>query len=101
MLWAGARILFSEFVHSREMRRVGTRPIPRVVGKWPGNIDILFRMMRSFKTSYLLDPYLELFERHQATTLNLRILWADQVSDSAPVAVYGLFGYSMTLVLSF
>ena len=105
MLWAGARILYSEYVHSREMRKVGARPIPRVVGKWPGNIDILFSMIRSFKRSYLFDPYLELFERYQATTLNMRILWTDQVSDSAPRSMADqhrdIFDYSMTLVLSF
>ena len=84
MLWAGARVYYSDFIQSRETKRLGARPIPCVVGRLPGNIDILFSMIRSFKRSYLFDPYLELFERYQATTLNMRILWTDQVSDSAP-----------------
>jgi hypothetical protein len=81
-LCAGARILYSDFIQSRETKQLGARRVPRIVGKWPGNVDILFSMMRSFKTSYLVDTYLDLFEKYQSTTLNLRILWVDQVSDT-------------------
>jgi len=81
MLWGGARILYADFIQSREMKRLGARHIPRVAGRWPGNVDILLSMMRSYKTSYLADTYLDLFEQYQSTTLNLRILWVDQVSD--------------------
>lgn len=80
-LWAGTRILWSEMIQQREAKRLGARPIPRVIGKWPGNIDVLFKMMRSFKTSYLVNTYLDLFDEYKATTLNLRILWEDQVGD--------------------
>lgn len=85
VLWVGARILYADFIQWREMKRLCARPIPRVAGKWPGNVDILFSMMRSYKTSYLVDTYLELFEKYQSTTLNLRILWADQVCDDLKV----------------
>ena len=71
VLWVGARVLYADFIQWRDMKRLGARPIPRVSGKWPGNVDILLNMMLSFKTSYLVDPYLELFEKYQATTLNL------------------------------
>ena len=79
LLWTGARILYAEWMQPREARKLGAIPIPRVNGKWPGNVDVLFSMMRSFKTSYLFDTYLNLFEEYQCTTLNLRILWEDQV----------------------
>ncbi|KAF8900848.1 cytochrome P450 [Gymnopilus junonius] len=36
-------------------------------------------MMGSFKTSYVLDVYLQLFEEYQSTTLNLRVLWRDNI----------------------
>lgn len=65
--------------HDRQAKSLGAKPIPRVVGKWPGNIDLLFKMMRAFTTSYILDVYLQLFEEYQCTTLNLRILWCDNV----------------------
>ncbi|TFY66527.1 hypothetical protein EVG20_g4563 [Dentipellis fragilis] len=53
--------------------------IPRVVGKWPGNIDLLLHMLRAGKTSYIQQVYLALFEEYQCTTLNTRILWMDQI----------------------
>jgi ABC-type Fe3+-siderophore transport system permease subunit len=28
-------------LQDREARRLGARPIPRIKGKWPGNIDVL------------------------------------------------------------
>ncbi|KIK65139.1 hypothetical protein GYMLUDRAFT_39531 [Collybiopsis luxurians FD-317 M1] len=36
-------------------------------------------MLRAFKTSYILDVYLQLFEEYQCTTLNTRILWTDNI----------------------
>jgi hypothetical protein len=77
--WAIARGLYSNFVHLSQARRLDAKFIPCVVGKWPGNLDILLNMMRAFNTSYILDVYLNLFEEYQCTTLNLRILWVDHV----------------------
>ncbi|KAG6837575.1 hypothetical protein H0H93_006989 [Arthromyces matolae] len=68
--------------HPRELHgphRLGAKPIPRVVGKWPGNVDVLLKMLKAFKTAYVVDVYLQLFEEYQSTTLNLYILWADQI----------------------
>jgi cytochrome P450 len=79
VLFATARIMYSNWIQSWEAGKLGAVPIRRVVGKWPGNVDVLFSMMRSFKTSYLADPYLNLFQEYQCTTLNLRILWVDQI----------------------
>jgi hypothetical protein len=79
VLWAATKGVLSEAKQDREARSLGARSIPRVVGKWPGNVDVLLRMMRAFKTSYILDVYLELFEEYQCTTLNTRILWCDNV----------------------
>ena len=66
-------------IRAQDRYQMGAREIPRVVGKWPGNIDVLFKMMKAFKTSYILDVYLQLFEEYQCTTLNTRILWSDMV----------------------
>ena len=81
-------ILKGAYTTSRQQelaKQLGARPIPSVVGKWPGNLDILLRMTGAFKTSYVLDVYLQLFEEYQSTTLNLRILWADSVSPFLPL----------------
>jgi hypothetical protein len=66
-------------MQEKEARLLGARLIPCVVGKWPGNIDVLLDMMRAFKSSYVLDVYLQLFEEYQCTTINTRILWSDTV----------------------
>ena len=77
--WATVKCVYVESRKWREALSLGARPIPQVVGKWPGNIDVLFKMMRAFKTSYIQDVYLQLFEEYQCTTLNTRILWRDNV----------------------
>ncbi|KAF7313194.1 Cytochrome P450 monooxygenase CYP63 [Mycena kentingensis (nom. inval.)] len=79
VLWATGRGILSDFAHRRTANQLGAQEIPRVVGAWPGNIDVLLSMMRAFKTSYILDVYLQLFEEYKCTTLNLRILWMDAV----------------------
>ncbi|KAJ3574394.1 hypothetical protein NP233_g1797 [Leucocoprinus birnbaumii] len=79
LAWAISKGAYTSFKHQRIAEQFGAKTIPCVVGRWPGNIDILLRMMRSFKTSYILDTYLQLFEEYQCTTLNLRILWADNI----------------------
>jgi hypothetical protein len=77
--WTTIRGKYAEFKHLREAHSFGARPIPQVVGKWPGNLDVLLRMIVAFKTSYISDVYLQLFEQYQSTTLNVRILWRDNV----------------------
>lgn len=71
---------WNDLLQRQEATSLKARPIPRVVGRWPGNLDILLRMMKDFKTSYILDVYLQLFREYKCTTLNLRILWRDTVS---------------------
>ncbi|KAJ7906573.1 cytochrome P450 monooxygenase CYP63 [Mycena leptocephala] len=77
--WAVVKGVLSNLAHARTARQFGAQPIRQVVGKWPGNIDVLFRMVKAFKTSYVLDVYLQLFEEYQCTTLNTRILWVDNI----------------------
>ena len=79
LTWATVRVAYTELWHDRQAKSLGAKPIPRVIGKWPGNIDLLFTMMRAFSTSYVLDVYLQLFQEYQCTTLNLRILWHNNV----------------------
>lgn len=79
ILWGWIRNLNYDIRQAREAARLGTKPVPRIKGKWPGNVDVLLRMMKAFKTAYLMDVYLELFQEYQCTTLNTRILWVDQV----------------------
>ncbi|EKM74893.1 hypothetical protein AGABI1DRAFT_80614 [Agaricus bisporus var. burnettii JB137-S8] len=77
--WATSKGAYSTYRQRKLAEQLGSKPIPCVVGKWPGNLDILLKMIGAFKTSYILDVYLQLFEEHQCTTLNLRILWGDNI----------------------
>jgi len=85
LLAAIVRVQYTQLVQRREAEQLGARLIPRVVGKWPGNIDVMFKTRKAFASSYIYNPYLELFEEYQCTTLNTRFLWMDNVSVVAPV----------------
>lgn len=74
-----ARIQYDAFRKRRDAYVLNARPIPCVEGRWPGNVDVMLKMLKAFKTAYIQEVYLALFEEYQCTTLNLRILWSDQV----------------------
>lgn len=78
-LVAVARTLYADHVQNRDAQKLGARQIPRVVGKWPGSVDIIIRLLADMKSGYMHDVFLELFHEYQSTTLNLRILWTDKV----------------------
>jgi len=78
-LWGTTKDLYRKSMQEKEAKLLGARLIPCIAGKWPGNIDVLLNMMRAFKSSYILDVYLQLFEEYQCTTINTRILWSDTV----------------------
>jgi len=79
ILLACARNIYNSHIQEREASRLGARTIPRVVGKWPGNIDIVLRLVADLKSGYMQDVFLELFHEYQCTTLNLRIFWMDKL----------------------
>lgn len=79
VLWGCLRNTWYDIRQEIESKTLGAKPIKRVKGKWPGNVDVMLRMMKAFKTSYIMDVYLGLFQEYQCTTLNTRILWVDQV----------------------
>ncbi|KAF5319303.1 hypothetical protein D9619_008466 [Psilocybe cf. subviscida] len=77
--WAGIKQRFTDYRQGREAKAFGARSIPRAIGKWPGNVDILLRVLRAAKTGYIFEGYRQLLEEYQCRTLNLRILWSDSV----------------------
>lgn len=78
--WASLMGTYDELRQKRAAEKLHTALIPRVVGKLPGNVDVLWKMMRNFKESYIQEVYLQFFRDYGCTTLNLRILWRDNVS---------------------
>ena len=49
-------------------------------GRWPGNLDVVLRLLKSFEGDYVLQGFADLFEEYGCTTLNTRFFWYDQVS---------------------
>ena len=79
-LFAYIRALVHDYGQARIAGKLGARPVPCVVGKWPGNIDLVPRLLADLKSGYMQDVFLELFHEYQSTTLNLKILWSDKAS---------------------
>lgn len=74
-----ARVQYRGFLQRQEARRRGGVLPPEVVGRWPGNIDILIKLGKASLTAYPGSFYLDLFEEYQSTTLNLKLLWSDLI----------------------
>ncbi|GJE94110.1 cytochrome P450 [Phanerochaete sordida] len=74
-----ARVVHRDYTQRREAQQRGSALPVEVVGRWPGNIDILIKLGKSVLTSYPGSFYLSLFEEYQCTTLNLKLLWSDLI----------------------
>jgi hypothetical protein len=70
---------YTVWSQDREAARLGAQPIPRVCGRWPGNLDVVLRMLKSFESDYVLQGFADLFDEYDCTTLNTRFFWDDQV----------------------
>lgn len=80
-----ARVQYRDYQQRAEARRRGSRLPVEVVGRWPGNIDILIKFGKASLTMYPGSFYLGLFEEYQCTTLNLKLLWSDLVHLFCPL----------------
>lgn len=84
VLWLFAagisRVKTTDYLQTRAARRMGGRLPTEVVGKWPGNLDILIKLGKAAKSRYPAAFFHDLFEEYQCTTLNLKLLWSDLVS---------------------
>ncbi|KAF8747683.1 cytochrome P450, partial [Rhizoctonia solani] len=49
----GFRNVVRDRLREREAKRLGARVVPRVKGKWPGNIDIMLKLVKSLHGSYV------------------------------------------------
>ncbi|KAG8736136.1 hypothetical protein FRC10_009658 [Ceratobasidium sp. 414] len=62
----------------REAKRLGARTVPVVKGKWPGNVDLMLRLVTSLHGGYVGEVWPELAQEY-GLTFNMRILWDDQI----------------------
>ncbi|KAJ7187837.1 cytochrome P450 monooxygenase CYP63 [Mycena filopes] len=67
------------WAHERAAKSLDATVIPRVKGKWPGNLDVAIRLLKSFEQGYVLQVFADLLREHDTTTLNTRLFWDDQM----------------------
>lgn len=84
-LFATARILLDDFLQRRAAQSRGAILVPRVKGKWPGNLDVMLYIAKEFETGYVLQSYKNLLDQYGVKTLNLRLLWSDVVRSKSSV----------------
>ncbi|KAI5117814.1 hypothetical protein M0805_004944 [Coniferiporia weirii] len=67
----------------REAARLGAMRIPAIPGKWPGNIDVLLDLAKSFESDYIAEPFWPIMER-LGNVIRTRILWVDGIFTTEP-----------------
>ncbi|KAJ7063970.1 cytochrome P450 [Mycena amicta] len=67
----------------REAEATGARLAPRVQGKWPGNLDLLRKMLRNRIDGYPADNITEFMEKH-GPVVNVRILGRNVIITMCP-----------------
>ncbi|TFY61812.1 hypothetical protein EVG20_g6918 [Dentipellis fragilis] len=73
------RNMYESYVNKKNADRLGAVIIPRVRGKWPGNLDIALNLVKALHHDYPMQFVSELFEEYGCKTLNMRILWSDLI----------------------
>ncbi|QRW11477.1 cytochrome P450 family protein [Ceratobasidium sp. AG-Ba] len=71
-------ILLVSSTSYREARRLGARPIPRIQGKWPGNIDVLIDMLKTMQKGYI-GEWVHKMSLVYGPTFNTRVFWQDVI----------------------
>ncbi|KAH9963632.1 cytochrome P450 monooxygenase CYP63 [Russula dissimulans] len=78
-IFVGLRSQYTLWSQDREAARLAAQPITRVRGRWPGNLDIVLRLLKAFESGYVLQGFADLFAEYGSTTLNTRFFWDDQI----------------------
>jgi hypothetical protein len=79
-LTISARSSIALWTHEKAAKTLNASVVPRVKGRWPGNLDVAARVARSFKEDYVFQVFADLFHEYGATALNMRLFWDDQAS---------------------
>jgi hypothetical protein len=70
---------FRFYTIERKATALGARTIPIAKGKWPGNLDLLIRLMQTPKEAYIGARLYEFFKQYKTNTINIRPLGMDLV----------------------
>lgn len=78
-----AYVLADEISQQRKAKRLGARLIPRIKGKWPGNLDKVVTMVMKNENEYLGRPIEEEI-KVLGPTINFRFFWEDLILTTDP-----------------
>ncbi|KAG1750539.1 cytochrome P450 [Suillus paluster] len=79
-----AYVLADGRLQQRKADRLGARLIPRVQGRWPGNLDKIMNMVLTSENEYLGSVSIILYRIILGPTINLRFLWEDIILTAEP-----------------
>ncbi|KAG2055986.1 cytochrome P450 [Suillus hirtellus] len=82
-LGLAAYIFADELSQRRKATRLGARLVPRIQGKWPGNLDTLVNVILMLEIEYLGQSVLDEM-KELGPTLNYRCLWEDYIVTTEP-----------------
>ncbi|KAG2131949.1 cytochrome P450 [Suillus cothurnatus] len=85
-----AHVLVDGRLQQRKANRLGARLIPRLQGKWPGNLDKLVNMVMRSENEYL-GRHLEDEMKVLGPTINFRFFWEDLIMTTEPQHIKASF----------
>ncbi|KAG1847196.1 cytochrome P450 [Suillus subalutaceus] len=85
-----AYVLVDGRSQQRKANRLGARLVPRVRGKWPGNLDTVVNMVLRNENEYLGRP-IEDEIKVLGPTINLRFFWEDLIVTTEPQHIKASF----------
>ncbi|OBZ74591.1 hypothetical protein A0H81_05671 [Grifola frondosa] len=93
-IWVSVTSWYHNWSNDRRARKLSAIPIPRARGKWPGNIDIMFRFAKDLRTGYALQAMNEILDEYNCETLNTRILWKDNIISRNDIHIHAVHSTS-------
>jgi hypothetical protein len=78
------RLIYNDVHDRREAARLGARIVPRVQGKWPGNLDIIVDLVTNFTKAYPGDIHLPWLRTTGSNAVDCRFLWQPEIFTIEP-----------------
>lgn len=78
-----AYVLADETLQQRKATRLCARLVPRIQGKWPGNLDKIVDIISRSENEYLGRPILDKI-KGLGPTVNFRFVWEDRILTTEP-----------------
>lgn len=78
-----SRFLFRIWKNSRDASRLHAESIKVIPGRWPGNLDVMMYLKKSFMTGYTAEEFQLLAEKF-GNIFTIRVLWVDSIFTTEP-----------------